>query len=205
MSFLTHLTDIGARIREAQYQTFLEFYKAGDTNIGFVSTYDLRRSSYHPQLKIPAGERIARWALATQYGVEEELRWLPPMLEEMNVQDGAIVLTFDQAVAPVSDGSAMSGFAIAGKDMKFQPATITYRVVGKDSRGRERHDTTALVLKSTLVPEPVHYRYAWARNPMGNIQLAGNSDIPLPTQRSDDWTNGRPPESIDRQRRGRSP
>jgi len=187
--FLTHLIDIGARIREAQYQTFLEFYRAGDTNIGFTSTYDLRRSSYHPQVKIPAGERIARWALATQYGLEEELRWLPPMLEEMKVEDGAIVLTFDQAVAPVSDGSPMEGFAVAGKDRKFQPATTTYRVIGKDSRGRDKYDTTTLVLKSFLVPNPVHYRYAWARNPMGNVQLAGNSDIPLPTQRSDYWTN----------------
>jgi sialate O-acetylesterase len=187
---LTKITDIGARIREAQYQTFLEFYKAGDKNIGFVSTYDLRRSGYHPSLKVPSGERIARWALATQYGLEGTLRWQPPMLKEMKVENGAIVLTFDQQIAPVGDGSPMAGFAIAGKDMRFQPATITYRVVGKDSRGREKQDTTTLVLRSSLVPEPVHYRYAWARNPMGNLQARGNSDIPLPTQRSDDWTNG---------------
>lgn len=187
--FLTHLTDIGARIREAQYQTFLEFYNAGDKNIGFTSTYDLRRANYHPEVKIPAGERIARWALATQYGMEEGLRWLPPMLKEMKVEDGALLLTFDQAVAPVSDGSPMEGFAIAGKDMKFQPATTTWRVVSKDSRGRKRYDKTTLVLKSFLVPNPVQYRYAWGRNPMGNVQLAGNTDIPLATQRSDDWTN----------------
>lgn len=187
--FLTHLTDIGARIREAQYQTFLEFYNAGDKNIGFVSTYDLRRSSYHPQVKIPAGERIARWALATQYGMDQEFRWPPPTRKEMKVQEDALVLVFDQAVAPVSDGSPMEGFAIAGKDKKFQPATATYRVISKDSRGREKHDKTTLVLKSFLVPNPVHFRYAWGRNPMGNIQLAGNSDIPLATQRSDDWTN----------------
>ena len=45
-----------------------------------------------------------------------------------------------------------------------------------------------LILKSSLVPEPVHYRYAWGRNPMGNLEI-GRSDIPLPTQRSDEWTN----------------
>lgn len=188
--FLTKITDIGARIREAQYQTFLEFYKAGDKNIGFVSTYDLRRRGYHPSLKIPSGERIARWALATQYGMEGALRWRPAMLKEMKAENGAIVLTFDQQIAPVGDGSPMTGFAIAGTDMRFQPATITYRVVGKDSRGRAKHDTTTLVLKSSLLPEPVHYRYAWARNPMGNLQVKWNSDIPLPTQRSDDWSNG---------------
>ena len=189
--FLTKITDIGARIREAQYQTFLEFYKAGDTNIGFVSTYDLRRAGYHPSLKVPSGERIARWALATQYGMESTLRWKPPMLKEMKAENDAIVLTFDQQIAPVGDGSPMAGFAIAGKDMKFQPATIAYRIVGKDPRGREKHDQTTLVLKSSLVPEPVHYRYAWARNPMGNLRANNHiDDVPLPTQRSDDWTNG---------------
>ena len=187
--FLTKITDIGARIREAQYQTFLEFHKAGDKNIGFASTYDLRRASYHPGLEIPAGERIARWALATQYGMEKELRWLPPMIKEMKVQDDAIVLTFDQQVAAVADGSPMTGFAIAGKDMRFQPATTTHRVISRDSRGRAKHDTQTLILKSSLVPNPVHFRYAWARNPMGNLQDKRGRDVPLATQRSDDWTN----------------
>jgi sialate O-acetylesterase len=188
--FLTKITDIGARVREAQYQTFLEFYKAGDKNIGFASTYDLRRASYHPGVKVPAGERIARWALATYYGMEKEFQWLPPMLKEMNVQDGALVLTFDQQVAAVADGSPMTGFAIAGKDMKFQPATVNYRLLSKDSRGRAKYDTQTLILKSPLVPEPVHFRYAWGRSPMGNLQRKSPRDIPLATQRSDRWTNG---------------
>jgi len=33
-NFLPYMTDIGARLREAQYQTFLEFYKGGDKKIG---------------------------------------------------------------------------------------------------------------------------------------------------------------------------
>ncbi|MCA9194667.1 MAG: hypothetical protein KDB03_23010, partial [Planctomycetales bacterium] len=66
--YVEHMLDAGPYIREAQYQTFLDFYQAGDKNIGYTSTYDLRRRWYHPQLKVPAGERIARWALATQYG-----------------------------------------------------------------------------------------------------------------------------------------
>ena len=64
----------GIDIRAAQYKTFLDFYNAGDKHIGFVSTYDLRRRWYHPQLKIPAGERIARWALATQYGFDRQVQ-----------------------------------------------------------------------------------------------------------------------------------
>ena len=38
-----------------------------------------------------------------------------------------------------------------------------------------------------MVAEPVHFRYAWARSPMGNLQARSHSDIPLATQRSDDW------------------
>ena len=181
------MANVGPHIREAQYQTFLDFYKAGDKNIGFASTYDLRRRWYHPQLKIPAGERIARWALASQYGFQRQLRWKPPMVKEMKVADDRIVLRLDEAASAVDDGGPILGFAIAGEDRKFHPATAIHLVTGKDDRGREKKDTSALVLSSALVPTPVHYRYAWGRSPLGNLQAARHSDIPFATQRSDTW------------------
>ena len=181
------MADTGAFIREAQYQTFLEMFEAGDENIGFTSTYDLRRRWYHPQLKYPAGERIARWALATEYGMEKEFRWKPAFVEEMKVVDGSIQLKMDGPVGAVDDGGPIEGFAIAGEDRKFHPATADFLVTGKDNRGRDQKDSTVLVLTSPMVPEPVAYRYAWARNPMGNLQVQRGSDIPFATQRSDDW------------------
>jgi sialate O-acetylesterase len=60
-------------------------------------------------------------------------------------------------------------------------------VIGKKGRSLQ-YDNTIVVLKSPLVPEPVHYRYAWGRSPMGNIQ-ARDGRVPLATQRSDKWTN----------------
>ena len=60
---------MGALIREAQYRTFRDLRDAGDEDIGFVSSFDLRKSWYHPQIKVPAGERAAKWALATQYDI----------------------------------------------------------------------------------------------------------------------------------------
>ncbi len=137
--------------------------------------------------KIPAGERIARWALAAFYDKSRDLRWKPPLLEERNVEEDRLVLKFDAAVGAVDDGSPMVGFAIAGEDRKFHPADAAYLVVGKDDRGRPRQDRKTLVLTSPMVPKPVHFRYAWARSPLANIQAASNSDIPLGTQRSDDW------------------
>ena len=176
----------GIEIRAAQYATFLDFYHAGDKNIGFVSTYDLRRSWYHPQQKIPAGERIARWALATQYGFDRQVEWKPPMLVGMESRDGAIVLKLDTDVSDPEDG-AIEGFAIAGADRKFQPAKGAYAEKGKDSRGRIQYDRKQLVLTSPMVPEPIHFRYAWGRNPLANLQATGNKDLPFATQRSDDW------------------
>lgn len=176
----------GIDIRAAQYQTFLDFYNAGDENIGFVSTYDLRRRWYHPQLKIPAGERIARWALATQHGFDREVQWKPPMLVGMEVRDGALLLTLDTDVSDPEDG-AIQGFAIAGEDRRFHPADVAYAEKGKDDRGRMQYDRKQLVLTSLMVPKPTHFRYAWGRNPLANLQATGNKDLPFATQRSDDW------------------
>ena len=177
----------GPYIREAQYQTFLDLYQPENANVGFVSTYDLRRRWYHPQLKIPAGERIARWALASQYGFGKTLRWKPPMLQSMEVDEGQIVLKFDEPVDAVDDGGPMLGFAVAGADRKFHPAEANHLVTGKDNRGQPKKDNTSVVLTSSMVEKPIHYRYAWGRSPLGNMQAARHSDVPLATQRSDDW------------------
>ncbi|MFT5904740.1 MAG: sialate O-acetylesterase [Cryomorphaceae bacterium] len=176
--------DTGIYVREAQYQTFLEFYKAGDKHIGFTSTYDFRRRWYHPQQKLPAGERVARWALASEYGMEKMYGWKPPMILEMKKGKGSIMLHTDVAARGVDDGGPIEGFAIAGKDRKFHPAKVDFLVTGKDEKGREKKDNKVIVLTSLMVTEPVHYRYAWGRNPMGNMLDKG---IPLATQRSDDW------------------
>ncbi len=184
--YVEKMFNAGIHIRAAQYQTFLDFHNSGDENIGFVSTYDLRRRWYHPQLKLPAGERIARWALATQYGFERDVQWKPPLLLGMQVVDGTLVLELDRDVGDPQDG-AIEGFAIAGEDRRFQPASVAYVVDGEDNRGRPRLNRKQLVLSSPLVPDPVHFRYAWGRNPLANLQVSGHKDIPFATQRSDDW------------------
>jgi sialate O-acetylesterase len=176
----------GIDIRASQYRTFLDFYNAGDKHIGFVSTYDLRRRWYHPQLKIPAGERIARWALATQYGFDRQVPWKPPMLVSMEPRDGGLLLKLDIEVNDPEDG-AIEGFAIAGEDRKFHPARAAHAEKGKDDRGRMQYDRKQLVLTSPMVPAPIHFRYAWGRNPLANLQATGNKDLPFATQRSDDW------------------
>jgi len=78
------------------------------------------------------------------------------------------------------------GFAIAGKDRRFYPADVNWYTDGaKDNRNRPVYSRDILVLSSPFVAEPVAYRYAWARNPMANI--TNGRQIPIATQRSDDW------------------
>ncbi|MDA0373222.1 MAG: hypothetical protein O2865_05525 [Planctomycetota bacterium] len=185
-NYVENMLNTGIYIRAVQYELFRRMRDAGDENIGFASTYDLRRRWYHPQVKLPAGERIARWALATEYGFGRELRWEPPKLLGMEAKDGALHLQLDAEVSDPEDG-AITGFAIAGEDRRFQPADVAYLEVGKDNRGQPRLDRKQLVLTSPLVPAPVHFRYAWGRNPLANLQAMSNLDLPFATQRSDDW------------------
>jgi sialate O-acetylesterase len=184
--YVEQMLNTGIYIRAAHYRTFLDLLEAGDANIGYASTYDLRRRWYHPQLKIPAGERIARWALATQYGFARQLEWMPPRLLGVERREGALLLKMDTEVGDPEDG-AIEGFAIAGEDRRFQPADVAYLEVGKDERGQPRLDRKCLLLSSPLVAAPVHFRFAWGRNPLANLQASGNKDLPFATQRSDDW------------------
>ncbi|MEZ6142738.1 MAG: sialate O-acetylesterase [Zavarzinella sp.] len=184
--YLERMVDEGIFIRAVQYQTFLELYKAGDKNIGFASSFDQRRSWYHPQIKVPVGERISRWALATQYGMAKQIRWLPPMLKEMFLEPGEMRLQLDSPAGPFNDG-AIEGFAIAGPDGLFQPAKAEW-LTKKDSQGKAQQNRSMIVLTSPLVPEPRYFRYAWGRNPLANLKSLDHTDLPFATQRSDTWT-----------------
>ena len=166
-------------------------FDAGDKGIGFASSFDLRKSWYHPQIKVPAGERAAKWALASQYEILKDRYadqyWLAPMVKEVKVENGTIQLKMSTTVQTKDDTDGkMMGFAIAGKDRRFYPAKVDWYTDGsRDNRNRLIYKRDVLVLSSPFVDKPVHYRHAWARNPLTNI--TNGRGIPLATQRSDDW------------------
>ncbi|MEO6594569.1 MAG: hypothetical protein ABIP94_07435 [Planctomycetota bacterium] len=186
-NYVEMMLNDGIYIREAQYRTFLDFCAAGDETIGFASSFDQRRGWYHPQLKIPVGERISRWALATLYGMGKQIRWRPPTYTKMEVTDGTIVLLMDGEVSAEDTNEAIEGFAIAGEDRRFHPAAANWQSTGRDRNNRPQQDRKVLVLSSPHVPVPIHFRYAWGRNPMANLQSADHNDLPFATQRSDQW------------------
>jgi sialate O-acetylesterase len=199
-NFLVPMYDAGSYIREAQYKTFRDLYDAGDKTIGYASSFDLRKSFYHPQIKIPVGERAAKWALVTQYGLiagrDADEYWLPPIIKEVKLVDGTIRLTMSTAMKTKDDSSdKLEGFAIAGNDRHFYPARVEWYSDGtKDNRNRPVQSRNILVLSSPFVPQPAHYRYAWTRNPMANV--VNGRQVPLPMQRSDDWILEETPEKV---------
>lgn len=190
-NFLPPMYDAGPFIREAQYKTFRDFYDAGDKGIGFVSSFDMRKSWYHPQIKVPVGERAAKWALASQYSIfkgrDADQYWLAPMVKEVKIDQGTIQLKMSTSIKTKDESdSQLMGLAIAGADRRFYPARVDWYTDGKrDNRNRLSYQKDILVLSSPFVDKPVHYRHAWARNPLTNI--TSGKGIPLATQRSDDW------------------
>ena len=183
-NFLPPMVDEGNYIREVHYQTFLHLRKAGDKNIGYASSFDQHRAWYHPQIKVPVGERIAKWALATQYG--KNIRWLPPQLQEVKASNGKLILKLDTWAIPFHDGP-IQGFAIAGNDGRFQTAKAEW-LDKNGGKGQPDWERSIIVLSSELVPEPVYFRYAWARNPLETLKSSDLSNLPFDTQRNDTFT-----------------
>jgi len=106
--------------------------------------------------------------------------------KETRVEAGKIILQLDSPAGPYHDGP-IEGFAIAGKDGRFQPAKADW-LMGKDRQNQPQQDRTAIVLTSNFVPEPVYFRHAWGRNPQANLKSMDNTNLPFPTMRNDSFT-----------------
>lgn len=181
-NYEVQMTDAGPYIREGQFKAYKDL-----TNVGYVSAYDQQEQWYHPRKKIELGERMARWALETMYK-KAEMGWKPAeFISVKNISD-SIVITFNKEIKS-SDDRPFEGFAIAGDNGHFFPALAKYFVNGKDKTGKDIQDKTKLVIWNNLVPDPKEVRYAWARNPLGNVVNADIRErvIPLASFRTDSW------------------
>lgn len=128
----------------------------------------------HPKNKKDPGERLARWALAKDYG--KQLIYSGPLFKTSTAQDGAIRVTFDQAGEGLKsrDGGPLKRFEIAGADKVWKWADA--KIDGKD----------AVLVSSAEVKAPVAVRYAWACNPEG-ANLINSDGLPASVFRTDDW------------------
>jgi len=142
---------------------------------GMAITNDVGEANdIHPKNKKDPGERLARWALAKDYG--KELVYSGPLFKSSEVKDGAIRVTFDQSGTGLKsrDGGALKRFEIAGADKVWKWAEA--KIDGTDS----------VIVSSPQVTQPVAVRYAWAANPEG-ANLINSDGLPASVFRTDDW------------------
>lgn len=159
-----------AELREAQTMT-QKLPKTGQAVI-----IDLGEANdIHPVNKEDVGERLARLALARDYGIQ--IANHSPEYKSMEKQGNKIVLTFEHAGGRLKpfDVNEVRGFTIAGADKKFVVAQA--KIV--------ENDKTKVEVWSDEVAEPVAVRYAWADNPVCNLRSANN--LPVTPFRTDDW------------------
>ncbi|MEO5959548.1 MAG: sialate O-acetylesterase [Opitutaceae bacterium] len=140
-------------------------------NTAMAVTIDIGdRTDVHPHNKAPLGDRLARIALARDYG--RKIEYSGPQLADTAVEGSALRLAFTHATGGlVAKDGPLKTFEIAGADEKYLPADATI----------ERGNT--IVLRSAGVPAPRFARYAWANYPDGaNLtNAAGLPAAPLRT------------------------
>ncbi|HUY93052.1 MAG TPA: sialate O-acetylesterase [Pirellulales bacterium] len=158
-----------AELREAQTMTMIKLPNTGEAVIIDIG----EGKDIHPKNKQDVGKRLARWALARDYGVH--VPYHSPQYKAMEKQDDKIVITLDHAAGGLRtfDVAEPRGFAIAGADKKFVWAQA--KIVGPNQ----------IEVWSDQVKEPVAVRYAWADNPICNVY--GADGLPLTPFRTDDW------------------
>jgi sialate O-acetylesterase len=158
-----------AELREAQTMTLKKLPHTGEAVIIDIG----EGKDIHPRNKQDVVKRLARWALAKDYGVGIPSQ--SPTYMSMEKQGNKIVLTFDHVDGGFRpfDVNDPRGFSIAGSDRKFVKAQA--KVAGHDK----------IEVWSDKVSEPVAVRYAWADNPVCNLYSAAG--LPTTPFRTDDW------------------
>lgn len=156
-----------AELREAQTMTMTRLPNTGEAVIIDIG----EGKDIHPKNKVDVGRRLARWALAKDYGVK--IAHQSPQYKSMAKKDNKIVLTFDHIEGGWRpfDVAEPRGFSIATEDGKFVWAKAA---IQKDN---------TIEVWSDEVAAPAAVRYGWADNPI--VNMFGANGLPLTPFRTD--------------------
>lgn len=159
--------DLWAEVREAQ-----DMATRHVAHSGLACTIDIGDAGdIHPKNKQEVGRRLSLIARKDAY--QETLEASGPHYEGYTLEGSAVRIRLSHASGlRTSDGSAPKGFAIAGPDRQWHWADA-------------RIEGSTIVVSSHEVPTPVAVRYAWAKNPICNLQ--NDSGLPAVPFRTDDW------------------
>ncbi len=130
---------------------------------GMAVTIDLLDKDIHPPNKIDVGERLARWALAREYG--RKISFSGPLFQRAEFADGHAVVSFSHAVSGLmvatkegvaapreSSKASLEHFELADNTGRWHPAKAFVQ-------GRR------LVVRREGLSEPVAVRYGYAVDP----------------------------------------
>lgn len=139
-------------------------------NTAMIVTTDIGNlENIHPTFKRPVGERLAIAARALAYG--EDINASGPLLREAKFKGNQAIVSFDHVGSGlIAKNGPLKGFAIAGKDGKFLPATASI-------------EGDSVILHSDKIAEPAAVRYNWSMDPEGN--LFNREDLPAAPFRTD--------------------
>ena len=156
-----------AELREAQLQTLRL------NNTGMAVSIDIGDATdIHPKNKQDVGKRLALGALKKTYNLD--ITHSGPIYKSYKIENGTIRIFFEESNSPLfADGNKLTGFSIAGPDMKFHWAEAVI-------------DGNEVVVSSPDIQYPVAVRYGWADNPVCN--LYNEAKLPASPFRTDDWS-----------------
>ncbi len=179
--------DVGlADVRQAQHL----FFTNNRAHVGMVVQTDLNPASpgnIHYQNKLHPGMRLARWALAKDYG--REIPYTGPIFEKYTVEGNKVIVAFEKSSLC---GGLMPGSKGLEKEMKepgkfVEPARPTpgeklnhFKLCGKDRKWHPAEAEIAgdtVVVTSPQVPEPVGVQYAHSGAPQ-NANLYNQAGLP---------------------------
>lgn len=157
-----------ALLREAQNQALTL------PNTAVTVTIDLGEwNDIHPLNKKDIGKRLSLSARNIAYG-EKDLVHSGPTLSTQNIENGKIILTFNNVADGIisKDGEELRWFSIADYDKKFVWAKT--KIIGKDK----------IEVWNEAVKNPKYVRYAWQDNPEG-VNFYNSADLPASPFRTD--------------------
>ncbi len=152
---------------------------------GMASALDVGDAEdIHPKNKFDVGERLARWALANEYG--QKLEPSGPLFRESKIEGSVARVRFDHVGPGLMIGrklgrtpteedrtGKLQRFAIAGADKQWRWAEA-------------RIEGDSVVCSHPDVKEPVAIRYAFSMNPAG-ANLYNRDGLPASPFRTDEW------------------
>ena len=154
-------------VREAQMMTLDKL-----ENVGMAVVMDIgEENDIHPRNKHDVGNRLARWAMNKDYGMD--VVYSGPLYKSMETEGNKIRIQFNYTDGGlVARDGDLTDFVISGSDRKF---VIAKAVIDGDS----------IVVSSDKVNKPVSVRYAWSNWAKPN--LFNRAGLPASSFRTDDW------------------